>query len=402
MLSKFQKMPRETRTASFSMDRNFSIYLDFLRFAAALVVLISHFAYRRYTDGDLAILREMNIGSDAVILFFVLSGFVICYTSNKTRRSLGDYAKARMARLYSVVIPALLITIFADTVGRMLDPDIYDSWWANDDNWLMQGFRMLTFSSQLWFQDYRIGTNAAFWSVVYECWYYVAFAAAFYLRGWQRVGALIFVATLVGPRIILLAPAWGAGLWLYYRITSLRDTPLPLARALCLTIGPWLLYAAAQYYEFPALLHEHTYALLPIEKPTETLAFSENFVWHTLLALLFATHFLGMAQLCQFMTACPAKLEAPIRWLAGGTFSLYLYHLPLMQLFSVVPGYDRTYLPHQLGLLTATLVICYICAQYTERRLAQWRNMTNRTFDFISDKWRAAMPQKKRHIVPNT
>ena len=52
------------------MNRGFSLYLDAIRFLAATLVLFSHVAYPRYSNGDLMWMRDLNLGSDAVILFF--------------------------------------------------------------------------------------------------------------------------------------------------------------------------------------------------------------------------------------------------------------------------------------------------------------------------------------------
>lgn len=68
------------------MTRGFSIYLDALRLSAALLVLVSHIAYSRFSNGDLGWMRALNLGSDAVILFFVLSGFVIAFTTAAKQR----------------------------------------------------------------------------------------------------------------------------------------------------------------------------------------------------------------------------------------------------------------------------------------------------------------------------
>lgn len=107
------------------MNRGFSLYLDTLRFLAALAVFVSHLAYARFTNGNLQWIRDINLGSDAVVVFFVLSGYVIAYTTFARDRGRAAYAEARIARLYSVVIPALLLTFALDTFGSSLQPQIY-------------------------------------------------------------------------------------------------------------------------------------------------------------------------------------------------------------------------------------------------------------------------------------
>ena len=99
------------------MTPGFSHYLDLLRVIATLIVLASHMAYARFTRGDYAFIRDWNLGSDAVILFFVLSGYVIAYTAYERDRSLAKFAFARFTSLYSVVIPAILITLALDYLG---------------------------------------------------------------------------------------------------------------------------------------------------------------------------------------------------------------------------------------------------------------------------------------------
>src|SRR5690606_31622744 len=116
------------------MTRFFSLYLDALRFLAAMVVFVSHFAYPRFTDGDYMIIRDLNLGSDAVVFFFVLSGLVISYTVEVKDKTLKQYAFSRATRLYSVVIPVLLLTVLMDGIGSRIAPAVYDGWWRSEEH----------------------------------------------------------------------------------------------------------------------------------------------------------------------------------------------------------------------------------------------------------------------------
>lgn len=104
------------------MSRGFSVYLDAVRFAAAFVVLISHLAYPRFTRGDLQFIRHWDLGRDAVIIFFVLSGVVIAYAAERDG-TLGTFVFNRVTRLYSVMAPALLLTIVLDLTGQLIHPE---------------------------------------------------------------------------------------------------------------------------------------------------------------------------------------------------------------------------------------------------------------------------------------
>jgi peptidoglycan/LPS O-acetylase OafA/YrhL len=108
-----------------------STYLDLLRFAAAMIVLLSHLAYTRFTDGAYLAIREFNLGSDAVVVFFVLSGFVIAHTAKAKDGTIGQYFFNRATRIYSVAIPAILLTFILDRNGSAFNHQAYNGWWYN-------------------------------------------------------------------------------------------------------------------------------------------------------------------------------------------------------------------------------------------------------------------------------
>src|SRR3954469_21106348 len=84
------------------MSAALSVYLDLIRFGAALVVVLSH--------AWLILFPAVPLhwpGPAAVIVFFVLSGFVIAYVTDGHDRTLADYALNRLSRLGSVGLPAL-------------------------------------------------------------------------------------------------------------------------------------------------------------------------------------------------------------------------------------------------------------------------------------------------------
>ena len=129
------------------MTAALSLYLDLVRFVAATVVLLSHFAYTRISGGEYLIFRRF--GADAVIVFFVLSGYVIAYVSAERERTLGEYAINRFARLYSVVFPGLIATVIFDQMGRVLDPALYEGWWYQDSEALWRFLASLLFVNEL-------------------------------------------------------------------------------------------------------------------------------------------------------------------------------------------------------------------------------------------------------------
>ncbi|MEE4289210.1 MAG: acyltransferase [Erythrobacter sp.] len=364
------------------MSRGFSLYLDAVRFFAAVLVLFSHVAYARYSNGDLAWMRDLNLGSDAVILFFVLSGFVIAYTTGARNRTGLDYSKARMARLYSVIVPALIITLLCDLVGRTINPAAYDGWWYNGEALLHQIGRALTFTSHAGGDVMRIGTNGPFWSVAYEAWYYLAFGLAVFTRGWLRVALLLAVLTLAGLPILLLAPCWLAGVGLQRLVARANLGEVRPVSAWTFALAPWLIYALFLAVDLPRTLTLITYLMLGAGEvtPNQMFGFSDEFIWNYLLAALFSTHFFGVFCLAKNADWIGTGLERAVRWLAGATFSIYLFHYPLLTLLHAIPGYEAANPWHYLGAGLVTLCLCFVLAEVSERRLSAWKQLFDRVF----------------------
>ena len=124
--------------------------LNLIRGLAAVAVLVYHIRYRFFFDyHDLATSDPFTdlfymltaYGHDAVMVFFVLSGYFISGSVQRDRAanrwSWRRYAVNRLTRLYVVLIPGLLLTVFWDRLGLWLYPDhpIYSGApqpWIND------------------------------------------------------------------------------------------------------------------------------------------------------------------------------------------------------------------------------------------------------------------------------
>jgi peptidoglycan/LPS O-acetylase OafA/YrhL len=64
-------------------------------------------------------------GHSAVVVFFVLSGFVIRHVTDTKEMHWPDYAASRIARIFSVTVPAIFLTLICDAIGRAVEPAIY-------------------------------------------------------------------------------------------------------------------------------------------------------------------------------------------------------------------------------------------------------------------------------------
>ena len=97
---------RKTRTVGApeypGMDPRASLHLDLMRFLAAALVLMHHALQPPFSADPVPL-----PGRSAVIVFFVISGFVIAYVTDTRESRWREYAVSRSARIYSVVVPAL-------------------------------------------------------------------------------------------------------------------------------------------------------------------------------------------------------------------------------------------------------------------------------------------------------
>ena len=345
------------------MSRGFSVYLDAVRFAAAMLVFVSHFAYPRFSGGRWLWVRELNLGSDAVVMFFVLSGLVIGHVVQTKPGSARKYLFDRTTRLLSVALPALIFGFALDRLGTQIAPQVYPAWvYAYTPLWeiLLRG---LTFSNEWAGLATRLGSNGPYWSLSYEAAYYALFGIAMYTRGARRVALIALGAWVFGLNILLLLPAWLMGVAVQVFITRGRKVQGRVALALAML--PLAAYVIALYLDLPELLRP------PIGANGASLRFSDEFIWNNLLAAFIALHLLGMAGVLRQRQILRNSIQ--IRWLAGGSFSLYLVHYPVLQVLAAI-GLESSDLLGDLLLIGMTLSICYGFAELTERRLTAFRH----------------------------
>lgn len=298
------------------MNKAFSTYLDLVRFVAAMLVVVDHFVGHRLVAPTWApFLPEW--GREAVVMFFVLSGFVIAYATEVKQQNLRQYAAARAARIYSVALPLLLLAFAAAYAaqGLLAAPLQFD--YQLHKFYLYIPFHSL-FLGELWTHSETPLWLEPYWSLGYEVWYYVLFGVLFFLRGRSRLlwAAIIFL--LLGYKLWLLLPVWYAGvlLWRWRARISLGVTA---ARAgMLLTVVLLCLY---KLWQGDVMLRAASNAVWPFA--ALPLGSADRFL---------ADYVVGVLMLVNFYCALHAQLRVP-GWasrlasvLAYYTFPLYLAH----------------------------------------------------------------------------
>jgi peptidoglycan/LPS O-acetylase OafA/YrhL len=203
-----------------AIELNESLYLDLVRAAASFFVVLDHAP----TLFDMPGLPRW--GHQAVVVFFVLSGYVISHVADTREPTAAAFLVARFSRLWSVLVPAMLLTVVCDTVGRTfgIHPEAYDG--APMDLPLIRVGAVLVFLSESWVSIQPL-SNGVVWSLCLEFWYYMLFAAWTFLpAGRTRWLALVVVAALSGFKALLLLPIWLMGVALQRWQTPRRLGPL--------------------------------------------------------------------------------------------------------------------------------------------------------------------------------
>ena len=86
-----------------------SLYLDVIRLGAATLVFLSHVGLQAVSGGFLWQLHAY--GTVAVVIFFVLSGYVVASASDRPGVTGQDYFVTRLSRMYSVALPAIVLSV---------------------------------------------------------------------------------------------------------------------------------------------------------------------------------------------------------------------------------------------------------------------------------------------------
>jgi peptidoglycan/LPS O-acetylase OafA/YrhL len=350
---------------SSALPRPFSLYLDCCRFLAAALVVVSHFVPYGVVAPGFARWRP-NLGRESVVVFFVLSGFVIAYTTEHKNAGLRGYCIARCTRIYSVALPLVLLGFAAAGVLVLSGHATLADYYQLGEPWLYLPLHLL-FMGELWTVSEPPPLLAPYWSLGYEVWYYVLFGAAFYLRGTRRLVALGSLLLFVGPKLWLLLPVWVAGVFTYHwQKTHTMTRPLALF-GWCATLAlPAAFKASGLDASLRAFaLSTWPWAGLPLKS-------ADRYLADYLVCLLVVVNFL-CAKRARFDVLL--RVERPVRWVASYTFTLYLVHALVMRMWVSVYPHRASDAGELVMLVGSIAVATWVIGQVTEHRKGWFEGM---------------------------
>ena len=342
------------------MNPQFSVYLDLLRFVAASLVFFEHLPGR--CGGYFWQLSGW--GHEAVVFFFVLSGFVIGFVVFEKKQGARDYWVSRSARIYSVALPSLLLTIPLFYLGNEIDPAPLSN--INVQRPFLTLALALAFLNESW-HSVTVFSNPPYWSLGYEVPFYILFGVATYVSGWGRLLILGSLALLFGPSVMLYMLIWIMGV-VCFRLT--RSYPLKTQSSTFLLVAS--LTAMAIITQSPVQDYVNTW----LRENCETLALRppKRLAADTLLALSIAVHFLAVQNFFRRFVVFNDKVTSVIRWFASKTFSLYLFHMPLLFFVSTVVPFESYPVTNVFACVLLVPLMILVLSKLTEDRKDSYRS----------------------------
>ncbi len=337
-----------------------SLLLDVVRFGLCLLVLLGHATQAYFQRGWPSL---MPLANGAVPGFFVLSGFVIRFVTATREREARRYWVSRASRIYSVVVPAIALTVVLDAVSRTANLEFYRTV-VQPQPWKIVPFRMvvtLLFLTQGWGHAGLLLSNTPFWSLGYEVPYYVLFGVAAFTHGGVRVALLVVTGLLFGPQVLFLLPIWWSGIWLYDGWQWLRQPGRAGwrvgAAVIALVVLGWLVLPLRDFNGLAHIGNVPNPLLLLHQQP---------------LRATMAEYAAGVLSVCVlFLLLCASDLvrlpkktlaARAVRQVAEGTFTLYLFHFPMLVCAAALGLYRKESGVQKMALLLGIVVVCVAAA----------------------------------------
>lgn len=345
------------------MNKATSSYLDFLRVIAAFGVLLVHANLSWFSNG---LFLPEQLGHKLVMIFFVLSGYLISFTVHQKNKGSRRYLVDRLSRLYSVVLPALAFTYILDYMGEHFNPAFYADQVAPDHQ-VLRFLLNATFLSQIWGLSTKPSSNGPFWSISYEFWYYMLFWAYCYLEGKKRYICLIIICLLIGIKILILFPVWVFGVIAYRMSAKFRLGPKIALTVFAISLA--LIIVLTFIWDFSFFSKTFVFGRPP-------LFFSSRFVFDWIYGLIVAINVFSVNFL-RSAVKIPGFIVKAVKSLSAMTFSLYLYHLPLLIFIAALIPFDRSSYLQIIPLLIGVVIIVSVLSKITENQRGRLKALFN-------------------------
>ena len=319
--------------------------------------------------------QPFRYGQEGVLIFFLLSGFVIYYSWHEFTgtKNFATFFYKRFKRIYPLFILSLGIAYFVVFWRHGLVPVDFRNLFGN--LFMVQGFD----TDRGWKATPYMDNNPL-WSLSYEWWFYMMFYPIyrFVPSLWHKMFVvLIGFAGMAGEvklpniffHILASFPLWWCGV--EFAREYLETGNITIRRQL-LTIG--MLVVSALGYIIVANHWLHRGGLLtPIRFPVVKLR-------HYGVAILLVMIFFAWKRIRFKGFACTF---GPFEIFAGMSYGLYVIHYPIICDLRIIHGRSWLFLGNVVCKVGLVLLLAYLAEEVLQKRLNRWM-----------DSW------FKRHIRP--
>ncbi len=313
------------------------VSIQHLRALAALLVVFVH-AQEQYPIGDRIIPSAFGLGG--VDLFFLISGFVMTFTAAQRPLTRLDFLRRRLVRIVPLYWTMTLVTAVLIFVAPVLTRDSRFAW--SD-----------LFTSLSFIPHYNAGKAGSIspiiklgWTLNYEMFFYLVFAAFLPLKPWLRTAAallvfavLIALKTTTQSRFVLLA-FWGQPITLEFIAGC--------AVAVLYTRGPWPKTPAALWWAMLALGVVAFVGLGGFQDEQISRVFTRGLPALAILVPVLALERQGAARF----------RRGVVHYLGDASYSIYLAHLYAVVGFRVLC--DLLHLPITTSLAAVIFIIACV------------------------------------------
>lgn len=355
-----------------SSEKTRFYWLDAVRFLSAFIVLLNHgrntffFAYGDLPIDQQGIVAQLlyffsRLGHEAVLLFFVLSGFLVGGLGIERLRNgslnLTEYAIDRFARIFPPLLTALLFFLFT---AWML-PGHYgtDFTWGRvlGNLFCLQGICCKSLVSP-------------FWTLSYEVWFYILFGLLGLLLGARKNGAKIVAFFL----FFAAFSVFFLGLKLHYLLIWMMGALAYIARPKEKSVGVLLLSILA--FAVGTVCWEYSE---PSRSVTQVSVFNRDLL--ELFIALSSCLIIQQLILCEPHNVVCRKVEQFFGQCAKFSYTLYLNHRIVFIWVVAVIGARQTFsltladLLKYCMILVVTIIVCwglYFCAERRSPQLKRW------------------------------
>lgn len=169
------------------------VYIQILRFFAAFAVVAFHalgLAPKGFEVPDSAVSLALSYGGRGVDLFFVISGFIIFYTTRSAALTPATFLRRRFER----IVPLYFFVIFAFTLLAITLPAVFGTPGWYTPRHILKSLAFISFT------DGEPPVIAVGWSLEYEMYFYLAVALLMALTRevWRNIVMMFCALAIVG------------------------------------------------------------------------------------------------------------------------------------------------------------------------------------------------------------